>query len=126
MFVNVFHYLGKISKYVYATFAAYQSCKILKIFYITYASPNIVNIIYAVYKSGEFITLIYTFYKTLTYDKQKELCALIVCGFIRRVIFDDKPLNLLDLVKPNYKEITPKNIPINHLINNVFTNYKNV
>lgn len=121
MFVNVFKYLGKISKYVYATFAAYQSCKILKIFYITYAAPSIVNIIYAVYKSGEFITLVYTFYKTLTYEDQSQLCSLIVCGFIRRIVFDDKPLNLLDLVKPNYKEIS-----IGNLIDNIFTDYKNI
>lgn len=126
MFVNVFHYLGKISKYVYATFAAYQSCKILKIFYITYASPSVVNIIYAIYKSGEFITLMFTIYKSLTYKDQSQLCAIIVCGFIRKIVFDKKPLNLLDLVKPNYKEITPKNIPINQLIDNVFTDYKNV
>ncbi len=121
MFINVFRYLGKISKYVYATFAAYQSCKILKIFYITYASPSIVNIIYAVYKSGEFITLIYTFYKTLNYKNKGELCALIVSGFIRRIVFDEKPLNLLDLVKSNYKGISVRN-----LIDNAFTDYKKV
>jgi len=121
MFINVFHYLSKISKYIYATFAAYQSCKILKIFYITYASPSIVNIIYAVYKSGEFITLIFTFYKSLTYEKQNQLCALIICGFIRKIVFDEKPLNLLNLVKPNYKDI-----PINNLIDNVFSDYNKI
>lgn len=121
MFINVFNYLGKISKYVYATFAAYQSCKILKIFYITYASPSIINIIYAVYKSGEFITLVFTFYKTLTYNNQKELCSVIVCGFIRKIIFDEKPLNLLELVKPNYKEFTIRN-----LIDDTLSDFKNI
>lgn len=102
MHVNIFKYIGKISKYAYATFTAYQSCKILKVFYITYASPSIVNIIYAVYKSGEFITLIYTFYKTLTYENTNQLCCLIVSGFIRRIVYNDKPLNLLTLIKSNY------------------------